>query len=235
MNETPDETQPHYAVGVARLLLVADAAQRAVGHAPHADVPADLRADDEVLVRRVADGTGDGFVGEEDAVGVVGDLLVPEGEVAVGLEGLRGIEIGGSHLGERGVIGEEEEGVLEGGYGDGGDGVLVHDVEGVLLGERELIGMMLRHAHDVLLLQLLRIRTDVVLLDVTAKSSIHHEIAFLHLSEGSLHDSHRVADSVALQVVLDLLQTILIVQHSDAYSFSLNDRRYASLSLLWNS
>ena len=207
MNETPDETPPHYAVGVTRLLLVADAAQRAVGHAPHADVPADLRADDEVFVRRVADGTGDGFVGEEDAVGVVGDLFVPEGEVAVGLEGLRGIE----------------------------NGVLVHDVEGVLLGERELIGMMLRHAHDVLLLQLLRIRTDVVLLDVTAKSSIHHEIAFLHLSEGSLHDSHRVADSVALQVVLDLLQTILIVQHSDAYSFSLNDRRYASLSLLWNS
>ena len=142
MNETPDETPPHYTVGVTRLLLVADAAQRAVGHAPHADVPADLRADDEVLVRRVADGTGDGFVGEEDAVGVVGDLLVPEGEVAVGLEGLRGIEMGGSHLGERGVIGEEEEGVLEGGYGDGGDGVLVHDVEGVLLGERELIGMM---------------------------------------------------------------------------------------------
>lgn len=166
---------------------------------------------------------------------MVGDLLVPEGEVAVGLEGLRGIESGGSHLGERGVIGEEEEGVLEGRYGDGGDGVLVHDVEGVLLGERELIGMRTRHTHDVLLLQLLRICTDVVLLEITAKTSIHHEIAFLHLSEGSLHDPHRVTDSVTLQVALDLLQTILIVQHCDAYSFSLDPRYYASLSLLWNS
>ena len=41
MNETPTVSGPNDAVGVAWLLPVADAVQRAVRHAPHANTPAE--------------------------------------------------------------------------------------------------------------------------------------------------------------------------------------------------
>ena len=81
----------------------------------------------------MAAGAAQGLVGQDDAVGVVGDLLVPEGEEPVCLEGLRGMKKEGPHLGEGRMIGEEENGVLEGGNSDGSDGMGVDRVGSVLL------------------------------------------------------------------------------------------------------
>ena len=133
-----------------------------------------------------------------------------------------GWESGGSHLGERGVVGEEEDGVLEGGDGDGGDGMSLDDVESVLLRDRELIGMRERQAHNVLLLEFFRVCVDVVFLKFNATSCFHHEITLIHLCDGSLHNPHRVAYGFALEVILDLFQAVLIAQHRDAYSITKN-------------